>query len=64
LLAGLAMVAAAERALTRVLFEVSPTDPASMAVAAGPLVGAALVACLPPALKAMRVNPVDGLRAE
>lgn len=64
LLAGLAIVIAAERALTRVLFEVSPTDPASMAAAAGLLVAAAMVACLPPALKAMRMNPVDGLRAE
>jgi len=64
LMAGLAIVLLAEGALARVLYEVSPTDPASMVTAAGLLVLTALVACVPPALRAMRVNPVDGLRAE
>jgi len=62
--AGFAMVVAAGPALARVLFEVSPTDAASMTAAAGLLVLTALVACLPPALRAMRVDPVEGLRAD
>ena len=51
-------------ALTRVLFEMSPRDPASLAAACALLVVVALVACVPPALRALRVDPVDGLRAE
>ncbi len=64
LVAGLALIRLAERALTRVLFEVSPSDSTSMAAASVLLLIAALVACVPPALRAMRVDPVDGLRAE
>jgi putative ABC transport system permease protein len=64
LLGGLAVVALAESALTRVLFNVSPFDVASIASASGLLVTAALVACIPPAVRAMRQDPVEGLKAE
>jgi hypothetical protein len=64
LVIGLAMVRLAEGVLSRVLFEVSPSDLASIAVASLVLLTAALVACIPPALRAMRVDPVVGLRAE
>lgn len=64
LVAGLAIVRLSETALASVLFEVSPTDIGSTATAAALLVVAALVACVPPALRAMRVDPVEGLRAE
>ena len=50
--------------LSRVLYQVSPSDVGSMAAAAALLLAAALVACIPPALRAMRVDPVEGLRAE
>jgi predicted permease len=61
---GLVLIRVAEQALTRVLFEVTPSDVSSTAVASGLLLVAALVACVPPAIRAMRVDPVEGLRAE
>jgi ABC-type antimicrobial peptide transport system permease subunit len=64
LVAGLAMIWLAENALRRVLFEMSPRDPASLTAACALLVAVALVACVPPALRALRVDPVEGLRAE
>jgi ABC-type lipoprotein release transport system permease subunit len=47
-----------------VLYNVSPSDAVSTAAAAGLLVLASIAACLPPALRAMRVDLVAGLRAE
>jgi len=64
LIVGLAIIRLAETALRRVLFEMSPRDPASLAAACALLVAVALIACVPPALRALRVDPVDGLRAE
>ena len=61
---GLVVIRAAEGALTRVLYEVSPGDVSSTVTASGVLLLAALLACIPPALRAMRVDPVEGLRAE
>lgn len=61
---GLVVVRLSEAALTRVLYEVSPSDRGSILIAAAILVTAAIVACVPPALRAMHVNPVDGLRVE
>jgi ABC-type lipoprotein release transport system permease subunit len=62
--AGLILIRLAERALTRVLYEVAPTDGGAAAIASGLLLAAALLACVPPAIRAMRVDPVEGLRAE
>jgi ABC-type antimicrobial peptide transport system permease subunit len=64
LVVGLAIIRLAESTLRRVLFEMSPRDPASLVAACLLLLTVALVACVPPALRALRVNPVDGLRAE
>jgi putative ABC transport system permease protein len=61
---GLVVVRLSEAALTRVLYDVSPSDRGSILMAAAVLVTAAIVACVPPALRAMHVNPVDGLRVE
>ena len=64
LFAGLAIVQTARGILATVLFGVTPHDTTSIAVAAGLLLAAALVATIPPALRAMRVDPVHGLRVE
>ena len=50
--------------LARVLFGVTTSDAAALGTAGAFLLLAALVACVPPALKAMRVDPVQGLRTE
>ena len=64
LIAGVVIVQLGRGALSRVLYEVSPSDTTSTVAAGGLLLVAALVACVPPALRAMRVDPVEGLRAE
>lgn len=64
LIAGWALVQAARGALSTVLFGVTPTDLTSSITAAIFLFTAALVASIPAALRAMRVDPVEGLRAE
>lgn len=61
---GWIIVRFAERMLAGVLFDVTPGDLASTATAIGTLVAASIVACLPPTLRAMRVDPVEGLRDE
>ncbi|MBI4420532.1 MAG: FtsX-like permease family protein [Gemmatimonadetes bacterium] len=45
------------------LFGVPPTDAASLVISELVLLGAALLACLGPALRAMRADPVEILRA-
>ena len=64
LISGFVLVRLANSALTTVLFGVKPGDVTSTMVAALLLLAAALVASLPPAWRATRVNPLDGLRAE
>jgi ABC-type antimicrobial peptide transport system permease subunit len=61
---GLVLVRLAHGALQRVLFEVSPGDLSSTAAAALLMLFAAAVACVPPTFRAMRVDPVRGLRME
>jgi putative ABC transport system permease protein len=64
LVAGWVLVRFAEQLLVRVLFGVSPSDLSSTALAAGLLLTASVIACVPPAVRAMRVDPVEGLRTE
>ncbi|UCC74660.1 MAG: ABC transporter permease [Gemmatimonadota bacterium] len=65
---GLAVGLAAAFGLTRVLegmlFETAPTDPATFVSVSALFALVALVACLIPAWRALRVNPVVALQAE
>jgi len=61
---GWILVRASERALSRVLFSVSAGDVGALTAAGVLLLAACLGACVPAAIRAMRVSPVDGLRAE
>ena len=51
-------------ALKTVLIQVSPADPLTLAVASAVLSAAALLGCLIPARRAMRVEPLRALRTE
>jgi ABC-type antimicrobial peptide transport system permease subunit len=61
---GWILVHASEGVLSRVLFEVSAGDVATLGTAGALLLAASLGACVPAAIRAMRVSPVEGLRAE
>jgi putative ABC transport system permease protein len=64
LFAGLVLVRLVESTLARVLYQVSPHDLGATLAAGALLLAAAVVACVAPALRALRVDPVIGLRAE
>ena len=61
---GLAGAAVATRFVSSALFGVSPADPSSYAVSAGIQTGVAIIACLLPALRATRADPMLALRVE
>jgi predicted permease len=61
---GLAAVQLLDGLLSRVLYGVSARDGFATGAACAVLVVAALVATVPPAVRAMRINPVEGLRVE
>jgi putative ABC transport system permease protein len=63
-LLGLAGAIAARSALAALLFETSPLDPWTLASVVGLLATVAVAACLLPARRAMRVDPVTALRTE
>jgi ABC-type antimicrobial peptide transport system permease subunit len=64
LVIGLAVSLAVTRLMQRLLFEVSPRDPLLYGVVALFICSVAAVACLVPALKATRIDPMQALRAE
>ncbi|HEV8356362.1 MAG TPA: ABC transporter permease [Gemmatimonadales bacterium] len=64
LLLGLAGAVATTRFLGRLLFEISPTDPATLGVTAVTVALVALAGCALPARRAARVDPVIALRGE
>jgi putative ABC transport system permease protein len=61
---GLLGAMAATRLIRGMLFEVGTTDPLIFGLVTVGLVAAGLVACLAPARRATRVDPVVALRAE
>ena len=61
---GAAASAVLVRSLTTLLFGVPPLDPLTFVVAPLTLTLVALIACLVPALRALRADPVAALRAE
>jgi putative ABC transport system permease protein len=67
-LPGLAIGAALAAAVTRIaralLFQVSPTDPATFATVALAIAAVAAIACYLPARRASRVDPLVAIRAE
>ena len=61
---GLAASAALVRSLATLLFGVPPLDPLTFIAAPAVLILVALLACLAPAIRALRADPVAALRAE
>lgn len=62
LVIGVVAALALSRVMTSLLYRVSPTDPLSLLIAIVVLSVTALLACLLPALRATRVNPITALR--
>jgi ABC-type antimicrobial peptide transport system permease subunit len=64
LTAGVVGALALTHFLRAALYEVTPTDPVVFAATAGLLALAALLACVGPARRAIRQDPLIALRAE
>jgi ABC-type antimicrobial peptide transport system permease subunit len=62
--AGIVITLGAGRLVADQLYGVSPRDPLVIALCAGVLVAVAIVACLAPAWRATRIDPMVALRAE
>jgi putative ABC transport system permease protein len=63
-LCGSVVAVALTRFLTAYLYSVTPTDPITFASVVLVFIGVALAACLIPAFRAARVNPIEALRCE
>lgn len=59
---GLAAALALTRVMRSLLYDVSPTDPLTLAAAAAVLVSVAFAACLLPAARAARLDPTTAMR--
>lgn len=64
LLAGIVASGAMTRVLRSSLYEISPLEPVVFFGTATVLLGVSLLACLGPAWRATRANPIEALRAE
>jgi predicted permease len=63
-LAGLALGFASVRYIESLLYQVKPTDPQMLALPALTVLAAALLAALPPVIRAVRIDPATTLRTE
>jgi putative ABC transport system permease protein len=61
---GLALSVAATRVLQSMLFGTKPLDPVVLSLVIGTLLGVAVLACLAPAWRASRLDPMQALRTE
>ncbi|HYM24396.1 MAG TPA: ABC transporter permease [Vicinamibacterales bacterium] len=61
---GLGGAVALSRSIEGLLFQVAPTDPATLAAVVAVLLGVGAAACLVPAWTAARVDPIQALRTE
>ena len=61
---GIALAAGAGRALRAMLYGVGPNDPAALAFAATLMLAVAALAAWLPARRALRIDPVEQLRAD
>jgi len=61
---GLAAALVSSRILTALLFQVSPTDPITLAGVCVLLLGVGLGAAFLPARRAMQIDPVVAMRCE
>lgn len=64
LVLGLVASAEASRLMTDMLYETRPLDPWVFAVVSGTLIAVSTLACLVPAWRASRIDPVQALRTE
>ena len=64
LVVGLAAAIASSRILSKILYHVAPTDPATLASIAAMTIVVSTIACGVPAIRAWRVDPVTALRSE
>ncbi|MDH3733757.1 MAG: ABC transporter permease [Gemmatimonadota bacterium] len=64
ILIGLAAAAAGARVLATMVFGISPHDPLTYVLVSGVMAVVAIAACLVPAVRAGRTDPMDALRTE
>jgi predicted permease len=64
LVIGLLASAALTRVIASLLFNVTPTDPVTLAAVSAVVIGVAAAACFVPAFRATRIDPLTGLRQD
>ena len=64
LVIGLGIAVVLARLLRTALFQVEPNDPVTFVIVVTALVAAGISACLIPARRATRVDPIEALRVE